>query len=164
MTKILWPFMGKFLIVYFNYILIYSHSGEQYLEHLCQLCIVLKKNEFYANPMKCAFLSTQVHFLGFVVSSKGVFVDPEKVRAIEEWPKSKIICEVRSFHGLAIFYRWFIKKVQHCHGPDYGLSKEKWACMVKFAAKAFIEIKTRMIGAPIMRHLDLNLLFIFFKL
>ena len=67
--------MGKFLVVYFDDILIYSHSCEQYLEHLRQVCIVLRKEEFYANPMKCAFFSTQVHFLGFVASNE-VFADP----------------------------------------------------------------------------------------
>jgi len=65
---------------------------------------VLRKKEFYANPKKCAFHATQIHFLGFVIFSNGVSADPEKVRAIKEWPELKIILEVRSFHGLATFY------------------------------------------------------------
>ena len=78
MTQVLQSFMGKFLVVFFDDIPIYSHSREQHLEHLRQLCIVLRKEEFYANPTKCAFLSTQVHFLGFVVSSNGVLTDSKK--------------------------------------------------------------------------------------
>ena len=76
--------MGKFLVVYFDDILIYSHSREQHFDCLRQVCIVLRKEELYANPKKCAFLATQVHFLGFVIFSNGVSADPEKVRAIEE--------------------------------------------------------------------------------
>jgi len=75
--------MGKFLVVYFDDILIYSHSREQNLDQLRQVCTVLRKEELYANPKKCVFLTTQIHFLGFV-SSNEVSVDPEKVRAIEE--------------------------------------------------------------------------------
>jgi len=79
MTQILQPFMGKFLVIYFDDILIYSHSREQHLDHLRQVCIVLRKEELYANSKKCAFLVTQVHFLGFIVSSNGVSADIEKV-------------------------------------------------------------------------------------
>ena len=93
-------FMGKFLVVYFDDILIYSKSREQHLG----------ERKLYANSKKCMFLSTQVQFLGFVVSTDGVFADPEKVRAIEKWPEPKIIRDLRSFHSLMTFYRQFIKR------------------------------------------------------
>jgi len=109
MTQVLRPFMKKILIVYFDDILIYSHSREQHLNYLHQVCTVLIKEELYVNPKKCAFLATQVHFLGFAVSSNRVSATPEKVRAVEEWSKPKTIRELKSFHGLATFYQRIIK-------------------------------------------------------
>ena len=77
------------MVVYFDDILICSRSRDQHLDHLHQVCSVLRKEELYANPKKCTFLSTQVQFLRFIVSADGVSADLEKIRAIEEWAKSR---------------------------------------------------------------------------
>jgi len=84
MAQVLQHFMGKFLVVYFDDILIYIQSREQHFDHLRQVCSILRKEKLYDNPKKCTFLSTQVQFLGFVVSADGVSAGPEKIRAIEE--------------------------------------------------------------------------------
>ena len=109
MTQVLHPFIRKFLGVYFDDIIIYHRSQVQYLDHLCQVCVVLRKKERYDNPKKCTFLTTEVHFLGFVIYASRVLADSVKVRVIE-WPKPKTVRDVRSFQGLATFYHRFIFK------------------------------------------------------
>ncbi|XP_022848432.1 uncharacterized protein LOC111370794 [Olea europaea var. sylvestris] len=108
MTQTFQPFMGKFLVVYFD-ILIYSKTKEQHLDHLTQVCSTLRATNLYANVKKRSFFTDTVIFLGFIVSSTGVSADPAKVQAIIDWPEFKVIHDVRSFHGLATFYRRFIK-------------------------------------------------------
>uniref|UniRef100_A0A2N9EYR8 Reverse transcriptase domain-containing protein n=1 Tax=Fagus sylvatica TaxID=28930 RepID=A0A2N9EYR8_FAGSY len=109
MTQVLRPFMGKFVLVYFDDILIYSKSKDQHLTHLEQVCTALRKESLYTNLKKCSFFTDKAIFLGFVVSSEGVSADPQKIKAIVDWLERKNIHEVRSFHGLATFYRHFIR-------------------------------------------------------
>ena len=109
MTQVLKPFMGKFLVVYFDDIFIYSKSREQHLDHLTQVCTILGKESLYGNLKKCSFFTDKVVFLGFIVSFEGVSSNPQKVQAIVHWPDATNIQEIRSFHGLISFYHRFIK-------------------------------------------------------
>jgi len=109
MHHVLRPFIGKFVVVYFEGILIYSLSLEDHKKHVRQVLTTLRKEKLYANPKKCVFAIDHIDFLGLVVSSKGVHVDKEKVAAIRHWPTPTNVSEVRSFHGLASFYRRFVK-------------------------------------------------------
>ncbi|XP_024010389.1 uncharacterized protein LOC112085411 [Eutrema salsugineum] len=105
MNHVLRAYIGHFVVVYFDDILIYSKSLEEHVEHLRKVLEVLRKETLYANLKKCTFGTDNLVFLGFVVSADGIKVDEEKVKAIKDWPSLKSVGEVRSFHGLAGFYR-----------------------------------------------------------
>ena len=117
MNQVLQPFLGKFVVVYFDDILIHSKSREEHIGHLREVFKVLRENKLYANLKKCVFMRDSLLFLGYVVSSEGIKVDEDKVKAIREWPTPKNMSDVRSFHGLAIFYRRFIKHFSSIVAP-----------------------------------------------
>jgi hypothetical protein len=108
MTQALRPFLGKFVVVYFDDILIFSKSVTVHLEHLRQVLETLRTEHLYINKGKCSFLEQKTNFLGFIVSHKGVEADSSKVQAIREWPEPQSFFDIRSFLGLATFYRRFI--------------------------------------------------------
>ena len=112
---------------------------------------VLRKEKLYANFKKCSFCTEQVVFHGFVVSSRGVEVDEEKVRAIKEWPTPKNLSEVRSFHGLPSFYKRFVKDFSTLATTLTEIVKKnvgfKWE---KEQEKAFNTLKEMLTNAPLL--------------
>jgi len=96
--QVLHTFIDKFVIVYFDNILIYSKGLDEHIGHLRQVLEVLRKESLYANLQKCDFCMDKIIFLGYVVSAKGIDMDEAKVKAIQEWPMPKSIIEFRSFH------------------------------------------------------------------
>uniref|UniRef100_A0A2N9HL76 RNA-directed DNA polymerase n=1 Tax=Fagus sylvatica TaxID=28930 RepID=A0A2N9HL76_FAGSY len=124
MNHALRAFLGRFVVVYFDDILVYSKSLDEHIEHLHCVLAVLRKEKLYANLKTCYFCLDKVVFLGYLVSGKGLAVDEEKVKAIKEWPTPKSITEVSSFHGLASFYRRFVKDFSTLAAPliEYKVS------------------------------------------
>ena len=95
-------FLGKFLIVYLDDILIFSKTKEEHLEHVRQVLQILKE-KLLINLKKCSFMQKEIVSLGFVISADGLRICLEKVKAILEWPTPENVGEVKSFHGLASF-------------------------------------------------------------
>jgi hypothetical protein len=84
MNHVLRSSIGKFVVVYFDDILIFSKTIKEHVDHIRQVLDVLRKEKFYTNIEKCTFCIDQVVFLGFVVSGMGIWVDESKVKAIKE--------------------------------------------------------------------------------
>jgi len=117
--------IGKYVVVYFDDILVYSQSLESHLSHLREVLLVRRNNSLFANRDKCTFCVDSVVFLGFIVNKNGVHVNPKKVKAIQEWPIPQNVGEVRSFHGLlASFYRRFVPNFSSLASPLNELVKK----------------------------------------
>ena len=119
MNQIFRPFIGKFVVVYFDDILIYSVNIDLHLQHLREVLIVLSREKFYVAITKCSFMIDSVLFLGYVVSKDGLSIDESKVTTVKQWPIPTTIHEVRSFHGLVSFYQRFIPDFSTIMAPIF---------------------------------------------
>ncbi|WVZ84898.1 hypothetical protein U9M48_031868 [Paspalum notatum var. saurae] len=151
MNHVLRTFIGKFVVVYFDDILIYSESLNKHIEHIKCVLAVLRNECLYANLAKCNFCTDKVVFLGFVVSAHGVEVDEEKIKAVREWKPPQNVSQVQSFLGLAGFYRRFVKGFSAIATPINELTKKdvpfKWG---EAEEKAFEELKKKLTTAPLL--------------
>jgi hypothetical protein len=125
MNHVLRTFIGKFVIVYFDDILIYSKSLDEHVEHIRYVLVVLREQKLYANLDKCTFCTDKVVFLGFIVSGQGVEVYEEKIKVVRDWMPSQNVRQVRNFLGLAGFYRRFVKDFSTVAAPINELTKKE---------------------------------------
>ena len=102
-------FLDKFVVVFIDDILIYSRSEEDHKEHLRAVLQRLRDHQLYAKFSKCKFWLKQVGFLGHVLSTEGIAVDPSKVKDVLDWLPPTTVSQIRSFLGLAGYYRRFIE-------------------------------------------------------
>ena len=124
MNSILYPYLDKFVIVFLDDILIYSKNLKEHEEHLKLVLKQLRKHQLYAKVSKCEFFKRQLEYLGHEVSSEGIKVSPAKIEAIKSWPIPRTVRQVRSFVGLANFYRKFIKGFSEIAKPLTELTKK----------------------------------------
>ncbi|GJX00766.1 putative reverse transcriptase domain-containing protein [Tanacetum coccineum] len=103
------PYLDEFVIVFIDDILIYSKNKKEHEEHLKAILELLKKEELYAKFSKCESWISKVQFLGHVIDSQGIHVDPAKIEFIKDWASPKTPTEIRQFLGLAGYYRKFIE-------------------------------------------------------
>jgi hypothetical protein len=116
--------IGRFVVVYFDNIIIYSHNQSEHCDHIRQVLQVLHDNKLYANLEKCTFAKDKVIFMGYVVSKHGVEVDQSKITAIQDWPTLMTVSHIRSFHGPSGFYRYFVKDFSTIAAPLNDLPKK----------------------------------------
>lgn len=148
MNQALRPFIGRFVVVYFDDILIFRSTLDDHLLHLRDMLQALRREKLYVARHKCEFGVSEVLFLGYVVSATGLHVDPQKVSAVSSWPTPTTITEVRSFHGLASFYRRFVHNFSTIMSPITDCMKQ--TTWTPEASQAFAHIKSKLTTAPIL--------------
>ncbi|GKC32604.1 putative reverse transcriptase domain-containing protein [Tanacetum coccineum] len=145
------PYLDKFVIVFIDDILIYSKTKEEHEVHLKLVLELLRKEKLYAKFSKCEFWLQEVHFLRHVVNQSGIHVDPSKIEAVKNWKAPTTSSEVRSFLGLAGYYRRFIANFSKIAKPLTSLTqknqKYEWGGKEE---EAFQTLKNNLCDAPIL--------------
>lgn len=129
MNEIFRRHLRRFVLVFFDDILVYSPSWSTHLEHLETVLKLLREHQLVAKRSKCLFGQPIVEYLGHIISAKGLAVNPDKIEVIQQWPPPKIVKEVHSFLGLAGYYRYFIHHYTAIAGPLTDLLRQdsyKW--------------------------------------
>ncbi|KAL0549282.1 hypothetical protein IC582_013763 [Cucumis melo] len=151
MNRVFREFLDTFVIVFIDDILIYSKTEAEHEEHLRMVLQTLRDNKLYAKFSKCEFWLKQVSFLGHVVSKAGVSVDPAKIEAVTGWTRPSTVSEVRSFLGLAGYYRRFVENFSRIATPLTQLTR-KGAPFVwsKACEDSFQTLKQKLVTAPVL--------------
>ncbi|GMH06275.1 hypothetical protein Nepgr_008115 [Nepenthes gracilis] len=151
MNRIFQPYLDKFVIVFIDDILVYSKSSEEHEEHLRTTLRILGEHRLFAKLKKCEFWLEEVGFLGHVISKEGISVDPMKVEAVVKWNRPTSVTEVRSFLGLAGYYRRFVENFFQIALPLTQLTKKdakfEWT---KDCEESFQMLKDRLTSAPVL--------------
>ena len=149
MQDILKPYLDKFAISFLDDILIYSNSLEEHKQHVRMIMNVLRENKLYVKASKCEMFRSSVEFLGFNINRNGIAMMDDKVRAIVEWPTPTTVKQVRSFLGLAGFYRQFIKMFSATTSPlTELLQKESIFNWTRECQAAFDTLKQQISQQP----------------
>jgi len=124
MNDVLRPFLRRFVLVFFDDILIYSASWADHLRHLRAVFVVLQQHRLFVKRSKCSFGERSIAYLGHVISDAGIAMDPAKVHAVSDWPQPRSARAVRGFLGLAGYYRKFVHDYGAIAAPLTALLKK----------------------------------------
>jgi len=151
MNDVLYDFLDNFVVVYLDDIVIYSRGIEEHVTHLSKVLDRLREYELYVKREKCEFAKDEIMFLGHLIGEGQVKMDPRKIQAIVEWSAPKSVSELRSFLGLANYYRRFIKGYSKKTTPLSDLLKKnrRWEWTVD-CQQAFEKLKTAVASAPVL--------------
>jgi hypothetical protein len=146
--------LRKFLLVYFDDILIYRKTWEDHLRHMDEVPGIIESQHLYAKESKCEFGMTKMPYLGHMIGMNGVQVHQGNIRAIIEWPTSRNVTELKSFLGLFTYYRKFVKGFSQLTGPLTDLTKKGAFIWIEKAQETFEKMKQVMSSCPVLALLD----------
>ncbi|XP_057252042.1 uncharacterized protein LOC130592021 [Beta vulgaris subsp. vulgaris] len=150
MNEVFRPFLRKFVLVFFDDILVYSANEKDHECHLGMVLQTLEANQLFVNLKKCEIGLPEVAYLGHKVSGEGVAADYEKIRAMVEWEPPKNLKELRGFLGLTGYYRKFVAHYAHIAQPLTAQLKKDAFGWTEEADQAFRALKTAMTNTPVL--------------
>nr|CAB3453399.1 unnamed protein product [Digitaria exilis] len=156
MNDLLRPFLRRFVLVFFDDILIYSTSWTDHLRHVRVVLSVLQEHQLFVKRSKRAFGVTSISYLGHTISDTGVAMDPGKVQAVLDWPTPRSARVVRSFLGLAGYYRKFVQDFGVITTPLTALLRKEGFSWTADAEAAFAALKTAVTTAPVLALPDFS--------
>ncbi|KAJ7949788.1 Ty3/gypsy retrotransposon protein [Quillaja saponaria] len=156
MNDLFRPHLRKFILVFFDDILIYSKDEIQHQLHLREALSLLQGHQFYAKSSKCLFAKSQINFLGHVISENGVQVEKEKVATVQAWPIPTNVKKLRGFLGLTGYYRRFVKNYGLIARPLTNLTKKNAFQWTSAANEAFSRLKEALTTVPVLRLPDFS--------
>jgi hypothetical protein len=154
MHKVLRKELDQFALAFLDDIFVFSHSVEEHLGHLRTVLTRMRENRLYLKPSKCEWMKDEVEFLGHRIGRDGLTVDPHKVDAIKQWPVPTDVSALRSFLGLANYYRRFIRCYSDLALPLTNLTGDvewKWG---EVEQKAFDALKGHLSTTPVLALAD----------
>nr|ADB85398.1 putative retrotransposon protein [Phyllostachys edulis] len=156
MNSIFAQYLRRFILVFFDDILIYSKNDEEHQEHLTIVLGLLRQHQLFAKLNKCVFAVSQVTYLGHVISGDGVATDPDKISTIVEWPKPQDLTQLRSFLGMTGYYRRFIRHYGVICRPLYDMLRKGGFDWKDPQDEAFVKLKLAMTTAPVLALPDFS--------
>lgn len=160
MNHLFKPYLRKFVLVFFDDILVSSSDLNSHKEHVQKVLQVLRENQLFAKRNKCSFGTEKVEYLGHIITKEGVATDPQKVEAMKSWPSPKTVIQLRGFLGLTGYYRKFIKNYGIITKPLTNLLKKNAFDWNIEAEEAFQTLKIAMCSAPVLAMPDFSQPFI----
>jgi len=156
MNGILQAYLRRFVLVFFDDILVYSKTWEEHLDHLKQVLETLQDHQFYANHKKCDFGQREIQYLGHLISGQGVQMEPQKISVILQWPIPKSLKALRGFLGLTGYYRRFVYNYGKMARPLTQLLKKGSFSWTVESTEALHKLKAAVTTASVLKLPDFS--------
>ncbi|GMJ04990.1 hypothetical protein HRI_004168200 [Hibiscus trionum] len=160
MNRVFKSQLRKYVLVFFDDILVYSPDWQSHLVHLKEVLMILRTQRLYAKQSKCCFGAVEVDYLGYVISKGTIAMDQSKVKCIKEWPSPKSVKELRGFLWLSGYYRRFVKGYGCIARPLTELLKKDGWKWIQAEEAVFESLKECVSSAPVLTLPDFNMPFI----
>jgi hypothetical protein len=160
MNTLLKPYLQKFVLVFFDDILIYSRTWEAHLHHVDKVLQLLQDNQLFVKKAKCSFGVNEVEYLGHIVGREGVRVDPKKIQAMQDWPRPMTLKRLRGFLGLMGYYKKFVHHYGKISKPLMDLLKKNAFHWTPTTEHDFSYLKQAMCTTPVLVAPDFNKTFV----